>query len=111
MDLTVLWKSNNIIDIENLIFPYVTNSKTQKWFSDVTLLIWGASTEFILKNKNLQERIKTLKETGINIYACKYCSDQLNATEVLEACGVTVIYTGELLSDHLKEENRKVITF
>lgn len=111
MKLTVLWKSDHPIDIDNLIFPYVMNSKKQQWFTEVTLLIWGASTKHIKETPSLHERIKNVIQNDISVYACKYCSDQVNATDILENIGVTVMYTGELLSDHLKDENRKVITF
>lgn len=111
MKLLVLWKSNNITDVVNLVLPYVTNSKTQNWFDEVTLLIWGASTEFLNENKETQESVKGLIEKGINVYACKYCSDNLNATETLKALGVNVMYTGVFLSDSLKDDDTKVITF
>jgi len=42
--------------------------------------------------------------SGIAVYACKKCADDLNLTAALEARGITVAYTGVLLSERLKNE-------
>ena len=38
------------------------------------------------------------------------CSDNVGATEILEELGVNVRYTGDLLSDRLKDKEYEVIT-
>ena len=108
--LLVVWKSENEIDIEKFIVPYVYNSKEQNWFESVELLIWGASQAAIRDNLKYQNYIKTLHHVGISIYACKMCADETNATTTLEKLGVNVVYTGEYLSDKLKSIDWEVIT-
>lgn len=108
--LLVVWKTNNDIDIHKFVIPYVYNSKVQDWFSEVDLLIWGASQEKIIDDKELQDFIETVLKSGVRIYACKMCADSLNATEALEVLGVNVMYTGEYLSDKLKDPDCEVIT-
>ena len=54
--------------------------------------------------------IPYLIKNDITVYACKMCSDNVGATEVLEKIGVNVRYTGDLLSDRLKDKEYEVIT-
>ena len=106
----IVWKSNNEIDIHNFVIPYAYNAKKHEWFSDVELLIWGASQEKVLSDSIVQQRVKNLIKNEVKVYACKMCSDNLNATELLTSLGVEVLYTGVFLSDRLKDDNYEVIT-
>lgn len=110
MKLLVVWKSNNETDINNFVIPYVYNSKKLEWFEDVELLIWGASQEKVLESEDIQNRVKEIIKSNISVYACKWCSDKLGASDLLESLGVTVKYTGELLSDRIKSQDYEVIT-
>ena len=92
--LLVVWKSNNEIDIHNFVIPYVYNSKTHEWFSEVELLIWGASQEKVLEDTIIQQRVKNLVKNDIVVYACKMCADKIMATQLLENLGVKVMYSG-----------------
>ncbi len=110
MKLCVVWKSSNEIDVENFIFPYVYNSKLQKWFDDVEVLIWGASQHSVADSSEYKLKIKEFVSMGINVYACKMCADRLGVTETLESLGVNVVYTGVYLSNQLKDPNTEVLT-
>jgi len=108
--LLVVWKTSSEVDIHNFVVPYVYNSKKHKWFDSVELLIWGESQEIIKENTVIQQRVMNLVKNGIKVYACKMCSDNCLATEVLESLGVEVMYSGVYLSDNLKDPNTEVIT-
>lgn len=110
MKLLIVWKSDNEIDIHNFIVPYAYNSKKQDWFTDVEVLIWGASQEKILEDTLIQQRIKNLVKNEIKTYACKMCADKVGATDILESLGVTVMYTGVYLTEKLKDPDFEVIT-
>ena len=106
----IVWKTNNDIDIHNFVIPYTYNVKKHLWFDSIELLIWGASQEKVLEDTIIQQRVKNLVKNEVKVYACKMCSDNLNATELLESLGVEVLYSGVLLSDRLKDETYEVIT-
>jgi hypothetical protein len=108
--LLVVWKSDNEIDIHNFIVPYAYNAKRHVWFSDVEVLIWGASQEKVMNDTVIQQRVKNLIKNEINVYACKMCADNVGATELLESLGVTVMYTGEFLSERQCDDQVEVIT-
>lgn len=110
-NLLILWKTDNDIDIHNLVIPYAYNALVHEWFDQVTLLIWGASQKRVLEDKMISERVKNLKKQGIRVVACKMCAENIHTAEYLKGLDVEVIYTGELLSDGLKDPNTEVVTF
>lgn len=107
----ILWKTDNDIDIHNLVIPFTSNAHSQKWFDEVTLLIWGASQKRILEDKMISERVKEIASQGIRVVACKMCAENIHTLEYLEGLSVEVLYTGELLSDALKDSDTEVVTF
>lgn len=106
----VVWKSNNDIDIHNFVVPYCYNAVVQEWFNEVELLIWGASQEKVMNDPVIQQRVANLVKNNVTVYACKMCSDNVGATKTLLGLGVDVRYTGDLLSDRLKDKEYEVIT-
>jgi len=108
--LLIVWKTNNEVDIHNFVVPYAYNAKRNDWFDDVEVLIWGASQEIVRDDAVVQQRVKNLIKNGIVVYACKMCASNTNAVEVLEELGVIVRFTGDFLSDRLKDPAFEVIT-
>ncbi len=106
----VVWKSNNDIDIHNFVIPYCYNAVMHEWFDEVELLIWGASQEKVMEDTVIQQRVANLVKNNVTVYACKMCSDNVGASDVLKGLGVNVRYTRDLLSDRLKDKDYEVIT-
>ena len=106
--LTILWTNDNVITAEKMVFMYTLNAKLQGWFEDVTLVVWGASTKLVAENSGLQFRIEEMIAAGVKVEACKACADQLEATEVLEACNVNVKYWGQPLTEVLKGSGKLI---
>jgi hypothetical protein len=101
--LVVLWKTGDKFNAEELVIPYTLNSKLKNWWKEVTLINWGSASRLISEDKELQERVKELKEAGVILQACKACADKLGVTETLESLGIEVIYMGEPLTKYIKE--------
>lgn len=104
--LTVLWTTADRVTVEKMVFMYTLNAKLQGWFDDVTLVVWGASTQLLAESPDLQERIREMMEAGVKVEACKACADQLNATTILDSCHVEVRYWGEPLTRILKDSGK-----
>ncbi|MBG0763831.1 MAG: DsrE family protein [Tissierellales bacterium] len=109
-ELVVLWTDDNITTVENMIFMYTYNAKKKKWWDEVTLIIWGSSTDLTAKNIEIQNKIKKMIEKGIKVRACKACAENLNAVKTLEDLGVDVLYIGEDLTEYLKNDKYKVLS-
>lgn len=107
--LVVLWTSGDREVALKMVFMYTYNAKKFGWWNDITLLVWGPSQKLLTEDKELQDNVKMMIESGIEVLACKGCSDQYEISEKLEEIGVTVRYTGKDLTSFIKE--RHLITF
>jgi len=108
--LVVLWKTDNLIDIKEMVIPYLQNSISRKWWDEIEVIIWGVSQKIIADNFEIQLDVEAMIYDGIKISACKSCSDSLCVTNNLVDLGIDVIYTGELLTSRLQSDC-KFITF
>lgn len=107
--LVVVWTSGDKEVAMKMVFMYTYNAKKQAWWDDVTLLVWGPSSKLLSQDKDLQEYVKKMMESGVYVMACKACADQYGVADQLKELGVTVKYAGEDLTKFIKE--RKVVTF
>lgn len=107
--LYVIWTSSDRDVALKMAFMYANNSKVKGWWKDVTLVVWGPSANLLAHDAELQTKVKAMKEAGVNLLACKACSDSYGVSEALEALGVQVIYMGVPLTEALKQ-GLKVLT-
>ena len=107
--LNILWTTNNKDTIDNMLAMYAINSKAYDWWTDVNVIIWGASAELIGTDKKYQALVQNMIDSGVNVEACKVCSDNLNASQKLLELGVDVKYMGEQLTKYLKN-GEKILT-
>ena len=108
--LVVIWTSGDREVALKMVFMYTLNAKLRGWFKDVTLVVWGPSTKLLSEDEDLQNYIGTIKDSGVELLACRACTDEYGVTEALEKMGIEVIYMGEPLTSYLKDDI-KIITF
>jgi len=107
--LVVVWTSGDKEVAMKMVFMYTYNAKKQAWWDDVTLLVWGPSSKLLSQDKDLQEYVNKMMESGVHVMACKACADQYGVADQLSELGITVKYAGKDLTKFIKE--RKVVTF
>jgi len=108
--LVVLWTSGDPEVAKKMVFMYTYNAKKYGWWEDITLVVWGPSAKLLTEDKELQKSIKDMDEIGINLLACKGCSDQYEVSEDLEKLGIEVKYIGVELTDFIKGDYH-LVTF
>ncbi len=108
--LVVVWTSSDPYVAERVCLMYAHAAKTQKWFDEVILIVWGPSAKLISENSKLQEKVKTMQNDGVVIKACVACANSYGVTDELRSFGFEVKGMGKVLSDYLKSGAR-VITF
>ncbi|MHB8077098.1 DsrE family protein [Desulfosporosinus fructosivorans] len=108
--LVVVWTNGDREVAIRMAFMYTLNSKLKEWWDEVTLIVWGPSAKLLTEDKMLQEYIERIKDAGVELLACKACAESYGVSEVLANMGINVIYTGQVLTDFLKDENTRVIT-
>jgi hypothetical protein len=101
--LLVIWSSADREVALHNVFMYTHNSARRGWWDEVRLLLWGPSDRLLAEDAELQEGIRAMIADGVEVLACKACSDRLGTTEALEALGVNVFYAGTALTEMLKE--------
>jgi len=104
--LNILWTNADPITSEKMVMMYSINSKLQNWWSDVTIIVWGATTKLLAENEMIQEKAKMALHSGVKLIACKSCADQLRVTEKLESLGIEIRYMGEDLTEILKKDGK-----
>jgi hypothetical protein len=109
--LVVLWTSSDIEVALKMVFMYTLNSKLKSWWEEVTLVVWGPSTKLLSENIEIQNYLRVIKESGVEVLACRACADEYGVTDILEnKLELKVIYMGIPLTEYLKN-GIKVITF
>ncbi len=108
--LAVIWTSGDPEVAHRVCLMYTHNAKKQKWFDDVTLIVWGPSARLLAADKDLQAKVKAMLDDGVRLQACLACSDSYGVTEQLRKLGIEVKYMGRPLTDMLKQ-NWKILTF
>jgi hypothetical protein len=107
--LVILWATENKDTFNKLIYLYAKNSMRNDWWKNIKIIIWGPSQQLI-NDEEVKNKIVELKNVGVEIEVCKWCSDSYNVTEKFEGIDVNPIYMGEPLTKYLKEDV-KVMTF
>ena len=79
--LAVIWSSSDPDVAHRVCFMYTDNAKKQKWFDEVTLIVWGPSARLLASDKDLQAKIKGMLDDGVKIQACLACTDSYGVTE------------------------------
>src|SRR5512146_2329021 len=68
--LVVVWTSDDPYVAERVALMYTHAAKTNNWFKDVVLIVWGPSAKLISENTKLQDKIKTMLKDGVVVEAC-----------------------------------------
>ena len=108
--LAVMWSSGDPDVAHRVCLMYTHNAKKQKWFDEVTLIVWGPSARLLAGDKDLQAKITTMQEDGVKVQACRACADSYGVTEQLRKLGIEVKYMGKPLTDLIKG-GWKILTF
>ena len=108
--LVIVWTSDDPYTAERMVLMYAHAAKTNGWFEEVTLIIWGPSAKMVAENINIQEKLKLMQDDGVEIRACIVCANMYEVTENLKAMGLDVQGMGKPLTNYLKS-GAKVLTF
>jgi hypothetical protein len=98
----ILWTTDNKDTIFNMLSMYAINSKTNKWWQEVNVIIWGASTKLVGVDPQVQSEVTEMINQGVTVEACKDCADHYQVTDKLMRLGVNVRYMGKFLTDYIK---------
>ncbi|MFO8000958.1 MAG: DsrE family protein [Marinilabilia sp.] len=108
--LVVVWTSGDPYVAERVCLMYTHGAKTQEWFDEVILVVWGPSAKLMAENKKLRKKVRQMQEDGVVLEACVNCADSYDVAGELREFGFDVKGMGKPLTDYLKS-GAKVLTF
>ncbi len=108
--LLIVWSTAEIDVAKKLVLLYGSVIIERGYWDEAHLMVWGPSAKLLAENKELQSMVHTMQESGVNVSACRVCTDDYDVTDSLEAFNIDVTHTGEFLTQALQSD-WKVITF
>jgi len=110
--LAIVWTSGDPDVAHRMTLMYANGAQKNKWFDEVRLIIWGPSQRLVVGDKDVRAYVERLVEAGVDVKACQACADSFGiADDLRKIPGVQVKYMGKPLSNFLKDDQWKVITF
>lgn len=108
--LLVLWTSGDRDVALKVCFMYTHAAINNGWFAKVRLVVWGPSAKLLSTDLELQQKVKVMQESGVEVLACIACANQYGVTEDLQNLGIEVKGMGVPLTEMLKS-GWKQLTF
>lgn len=109
--LLIVWSSGEKEVAKKLVLLYGSVILERKYWDEATIMIWGPSARLLADDLELQQQFKIVQASGVDFNACVVCSDEYGVSEQLSNLGITLMHTGEMLTDALQSNDTKVITF
>ncbi|MGE4382032.1 MAG: DsrE family protein [Arcobacter sp.] len=109
-NLLIVW-TNGDIEVANK-FPLLYSSVIldRGYWKTAHLMLWGPSIKLAKENKQIQEQLLKIQNTGVKMSACIVCVEDYEATSILNELNIEITHTGELLTKVLKDETYSVMT-
>ena len=109
-NLVIVWTSDDPYVAERMVLMYAHAVKTNGWFEEVTIIIWGPSAKMVAENSKIREKLENMQKDGVEIRACIVCANMYEVTEELKAMDFDVQGMGRPLTEYLKS-GAHVLTF
>lgn len=108
--LAVVWTSGDPEVAHRVCLMYAQAAKTNGWFDEVRLIVWGPSARLLAADKDVKAKVKTMMDHGVLVQACIVCADSYGVTDTLRGLDIEVKAMGKPLTEMLTSEY-KVLTF
>jgi hypothetical protein len=109
--LAVLWTSGDPDVAHKVCLMYTHVAKTAGWFDEILLIVWGPSQKLLAADKDVRAKVDQMKADGIQVQVCVYCAETYGLTEHLRGLGFEVKPMGVPLTEVLKDDGWKLLTF
>ncbi len=108
--LLIVWTNGDKEVAMKLPLLYGSVILERGYWEEAHLMIWGPSIKLAASDPEIQERLKTMQDSGVTMSSCIVCSDDYEATGTLESLGIENTHTGEMLTECLKDDTWAVMT-
>ncbi len=104
----ILWTNADPITSELMVMMYAKNAIRKGWWDEVDLIIWGATAKLVAENEKIQELVKEVQKTGVNVKACIACATELGVKDKIEELGIELKFMGDPLTKILKNDEKLI---
>ena len=108
--LAVLWTSGDPDVAHRVGLMYAHAAKTNGWFDEVRLIIWGPSQRILVGDKDLKAKVDQMRADGVIVEACIACASSFGLVETIEAMGIPVKGMGGPLTAFLRDPGVAVLS-
>jgi len=108
--LLIIWSTEEVEVAKKMVLLYSSVILPRQYWDEAILMIWGPSARLLAQNKELQEKVKEIANTGVKLQACVVCTNEYGVSDALEKLGVELTHTGEMLTQALQSD-WKTISF
>jgi hypothetical protein len=109
-NLLIVWSSEEVEVAKKLVLLYGSVILPRGYWQEAHIMVWGPSARLIATHAEIQDLVKQVMATGVEMSVCVVCSDEYGVTKELENLGIKATHTGEFLTNALKND-WKVVTF
>tara|TARA_B100000683_G_C12484264_1_gene552485 strand:+ start:941 stop:1303 length:363 start_codon:yes stop_codon:yes gene_type:complete len=104
----IIWSSSDPEVAHNLALMYGHNAMSQNWWKRVRFIIWGPSAKLTAEDIDIQIKIKEMMASGVDVWACRACSENYDVSDELESLGINVLFVGKPVTEMLKSGWRQL---
>lgn len=108
--LYVLWTTGDPVTANNMVFMYTTNSLRYQWWERVHIIVWGAATELLARDAEVQKKMRKFLKLGGVVSVCRKCAENIRVMDEVKAMEIpgqfTVFYLGSWFSKILHSDVR-----
>lgn len=100
--LHILWTNGDAVTGELMVMMYAKNAMKNGWWSQVTVIVWGAAVRSLAENEKLQQEMEEAQREGVIFSGCITCAEELGMTEKMKSLGVDLYKWGPPLTELIK---------
>lgn len=109
--LALVWTSGDPDVAHRMALMFSHASKSQGWYDEVQVIVWGPSQRLLVGDKDLQAKIAQMRDDGVVVRACIACATSYGIVDDLRALGLPVEPMGKPLADMTQSDGWDVLTF
>ena len=102
--LTILWTNADPITSEFMVMMYAKAAIKNKFWEEVRVIIWGATSKLVAENINIQKLVAEAMEAGVEFSACQACAEALGTKQALLEQGIEMRFWGVPLTEIIKNK-------
>ncbi len=100
--INILWTNDSPDTFFNMLARYALNSRRNGWWSEVNVILWGATVKLAGTDTRVQAELIEMLRAGVTMEACKDCCETFGVGDTLAKLGIEIRSMGGPFTEYLK---------